>query len=299
LWKAELGLKGELVRVWTEDDLQLQGLYCPPQASSVLPAVLHIHGASSNFYRSPFLDDLADRLTDQGFAFLTGNTRGHDIMNNVYSKDPTAGRHMGMAFEVFEECLFDLDAWLTFLEERGHGGAALVGHSFGAHKAAFYQSETADARIRALVLLSPADQGFWLDAMGDDLQATLTWASEAVAAGEGDTLFSGGLAPYPMSARTIHNLFVVGKPDIFKFGRPDEPWEVVSRIACPVLVTMGTVAEFAAPGTEMALGTLKAKALAAARCDTVIVRGAPHNYRGYEARVTQIILRWLIDLFAS
>ena len=290
---------GELVRVWTEDALQLQGLYCGPGGNSGLPAVLHIHGASSNFYRSQFLDRLADELTALGFPFLTGNTRGHDIINNTYTRDAKASRHKGVAFEEFEDCLLDITAWLQFLEDRGSAGMVLLGHSFGSHKVAFYQAETSDNRVKGLILMSPADQGFWAQALGAQMEHTLAWAKEKVASGQADALLDAGLAPYPMSAGTIHSLFVEGKPDIFKFGRPEEQWEVVSALSCPILAMMGTVAEFIKPTPREALDLLRAKAMASSRCDTVVLQGAPHNYRGFEPQVTQAISGWLGEIFGG
>jgi pimeloyl-ACP methyl ester carboxylesterase len=290
-------VKGELVRVWTEDQLQLQGLYCAPREKEGLPAVVHIHGASSNFYRSQFLDPLAEELANGGVAFLTGNTRGHDIMNSVYTSDPTATRRLGVAFEVFEESPLDIAAWLDFLQQHGHEDVVLLGHSFGAHKAAFYHSETSDERVRGLVFLSPADQGLWVEAMGPEAERTLSWATGKVSSGQGEALLDHGPAPYPMSARTIHSLFVTAKPDIFRFGRPNDRWEVVSRLTCPILATMGTVAEFISTTPDAALATLKAKAVSSPRCDTVVLKGAPHNYRGHEEEVCRVIVGWLGDVF--
>jgi pimeloyl-ACP methyl ester carboxylesterase len=290
-------MKGELVRAWTEDELQLQGLYCTPREMSALPVIFHVHGASSNFYRSQFLDPLADELTDRGYSFLSVNTRGHDIINNVYAKDPRASRRIGVAFELFEDCLLDLKAWLDFLQVKGHEQAILLGHSFGALKVAFYQSETDDERVKALIFMSPADQGFWLEAMGARMEEGLTWASEMVAQGRGETLMIQPLLPYPMSAGTIRSLFISGKSDIFKFGRPNESWEAIAKLSCPILALMGTVAEYTVPGPEEAMAILKRKALSSPSCDTVVLQGAPHNYRGYEVQVTEVIVNWLEDVF--
>ncbi len=288
---------GELVRVWTKDGLQLQGLYCAPRATSRPPAVLHLHGASSNFYRSQFLDSLADALMDCGCALLTGNTRGHDIMNSVYTRDPTTSKRIGTAYEVFEECLLDIEAWVALLAQRGYRSMVLLGHSFGAHKAAFYQSETGDERVQGLILMSPADQGLWVGAMGSEAGRMLHWAAEKASSGQGDALVPTGPAPYPLSARTVHSLFVTAKPDIFKFSRPDEPWEVVSRLSCAILATMGTVAEFISTSPQTAMAMLKGKAVSSPRCDTVVLEGAPHNYRGHEAEVNKVIVDWLKEVF--
>ncbi|HJX38336.1 MAG TPA: alpha/beta fold hydrolase, partial [Anaerolineae bacterium] len=202
-----------------------------------------------------------------------------------------------VAFEIFEESPLDIAAWLDFLQRHGHREMVLLGHSFGAHKAAFYCGETSDERIRGLIFMSPADQGLWVDAMGPEAERTLSWAIEKVSSGQGDALLDDGPAPYPMSARTIHSLFVTAKPDIFKFGRPDDTWEVVSRLGCPILATMGTVAEFISTTPHAALATLKAKAVSSPRCDTVVLDGAPHNYRGHEEEVARVIVGWLGDVF--
>jgi pimeloyl-ACP methyl ester carboxylesterase len=292
-------LKGELVRVWTEDGLQLQGLYCEPTKSSNLPAVLHIHGASSNFYRSEFLDSLAERLVERGYPFATGNTRGHDIVNKVYTRDPTASRRIGVAYEVFEDCLLDIAAWLNLLQERGQDEVILLGHSAGAHKVAFYQSETSDERVRGLILMSPADQGLGLEAISDQLDGILKSVSDMVDRGQGDYLVQDSLAPYPMSARAIHSRMSSSKSDIFKFGRPEEPWEVVGRLDRPILATMGTVGEFTDRTPGEALASLRAKAVSSPRCDTVVVEGAPHNYRGYATPVSEVVVGWLRQVFEA
>lgn len=296
-WQQEMKMRGKLVRVWTEDDLQLQGLFCESQRTSELPAVIHIHGASSNFYRSQFLDLLADELTHRGYGFLSGNTRGHDIINNLYARDPTASRKIGVAFEVFEDCLLDLKTWLDFVQREGYQRAVLLGHSFGALKVAFYQSQTDDGRVEALVFMSPADQGFWLEAMGPEGQKTLAWAADMVAQGRGDSLLTGPLLPYPMSAGTIRSLFVSRHSDIFKFGRPHESWEAIAELTCPILTLIGTVAEFSTPAPEEAMTILKSKAVSSPRCDTAVLQGAPHNYRGYEPQVTSLVTEWLGEVF--
>jgi pimeloyl-ACP methyl ester carboxylesterase len=286
-------MQGELVRAWTDDGLQLQGLYCTSRRGTKLPAVLHIHGASSNFYRSQFLDPLAVACNGLGFSFLTANTRGHDIMNSIYTRDPSASKRIGVAFESFEECLLDIGAWLQLLEDRAEERVVLVGHSFGAHKVAFYQAETGDNRVVGLVFMSPADQGFWAQALGPQMLHILEWAKEQVANGHPRALSDAGLAPYPMSAGTIYRMFVSGKSDIFKFGRPDEPWDVISTLDCPVLATMGTVAEHIGSTPHEAMQLLAAKATASPMCETVVLNGAPHNYRGHEKEVTAAIVDWL------
>ncbi|TAN57334.1 hypothetical protein EPN15_04780 [Patescibacteria group bacterium] len=72
-------MKTTLVRTYTSDKLQLDGLIFEPDKKSRI-VVLHIHGMAGNFYENYFLDQMAKQFTAAGYAFLPGNTRGHDFI---------------------------------------------------------------------------------------------------------------------------------------------------------------------------------------------------------------------------
>ena len=84
-------MRGELVRTFTEDGLELQGLFCPPTTAETNGmGLLHIHGFTGNFYEGRFVDHIAERIINRGYAFLTANTRGHDY-RSVFIKKTDAG----------------------------------------------------------------------------------------------------------------------------------------------------------------------------------------------------------------
>jgi len=100
-------LQGKSVRVFTDDGLELNGLFClPTKTRKDKKAILHIHGFHGNFYQERFVDHIADQLTElteSGLAFLTANTRGHDYIS--YSTRKTDS---GLTFS------HELEALLTF-----------------------------------------------------------------------------------------------------------------------------------------------------------------------------------------
>jgi hypothetical protein len=60
---------GELVRIFSDDGLELQGLFCLPRTMKRRPfAILHIHGLAANFYANRFIDIVADKLVSKGDA---------------------------------------------------------------------------------------------------------------------------------------------------------------------------------------------------------------------------------------
>jgi pimeloyl-ACP methyl ester carboxylesterase len=93
-------INGELVRVFTEDRLELNGLYQPggtrdmgrgtrgaaPNPRSLTPgplSVVHVHGWDGNFYENRFIDHAARVCAEQGIGFVSGNNRGHDYTADI------------------------------------------------------------------------------------------------------------------------------------------------------------------------------------------------------------------------
>ncbi len=117
-----------LVRTFTTDNLALEGLLYEPTSPSS-KVVLLIHGIAGNFYRNPFTDVMAEKFTTSGMAFLTVNTRGHDPVANIISSDGKSDIRVGSAFEVFEDSIFDIKAWIDFLEAKKYKEVVIVAHS--------------------------------------------------------------------------------------------------------------------------------------------------------------------------
>src|SRR6516164_4156406 len=97
-----------IVRVTTADRLSLHGqLLEPSQPSRTI--LLHMHGAAGNFYGNSYFEKLALAMLDLGVAYLATNNRG----SGVYELERGTIPH-GVALEVFEGCLLDIDAWIGF-----------------------------------------------------------------------------------------------------------------------------------------------------------------------------------------
>src|SRR3989344_860743 len=111
-------MKTEFLRTTTEDKLILQGIiYSPDQPTN--KEILHIHGMAGNFYENRFLDAMAKTLTDNGWAFLAPNTRGHDFIADFpVEGDKEEFKRVGNVFEKFEECVLDIKCWMDFAEKR-------------------------------------------------------------------------------------------------------------------------------------------------------------------------------------
>jgi len=86
-------------------------------------------------------DYYAERAAKRGCAFLTVNTKGHDFRSDFVKKTALGLTHVriGTAYEILEECIFDIKAWIDFLQGRGYLKVILQGESAGPLKTVFYQ----------------------------------------------------------------------------------------------------------------------------------------------------------------
>lgn len=136
------------------------------------------------------------------------NTRGHDYLSSFIRKTDSGLTYVqiGGAYEIFEECIFDIKAWVNFLEGLGYSNVVLEGESLGPVRVVLYQHQTQDKRVRGLVLISPVDHiGLQKNALLDRYDEALKAAGLLIQQGKGDELM-------PMIYCPFGNTRLVQKP---------------------------------------------------------------------------------------
>jgi len=286
-------MNAEFIRFTTDDQLILQGIVYHPD-SQTEKVYLHIHGMAGNFYENRFLDAMAKELTDNGYAFMSINTRGHDYIADFPIAGPEEkSKKIGDAYEIFEECLLDFKPAIDYLQEHGYKEIVLCGHSLGAVKVAYYIAETQDQRISKLILMSPPDM-VGLTEKESNFGETMEQAKKMVSDGKGNELLPGLLwGWYYLSANTYLNFSIRDNPiDIFNTYDKSKP-SLLSEIRIPTLAFLGEKDDAAIMPPQEALEILKAKARNTSRFDIDIIPNAPHSYFGCEKEMAQRIVSWL------
>ena len=273
-----------LVFTEAEDGILLEGATIRPADGREQPlAVVWTHGLTGKFY-SPNVVNVGRELASRGYAFVTGNNRGHDFGTMLRSRDGTA-RLGGGGWEAFDECPRDISAWVGFAVGLGFRGVALLGHSLGALKVAYYQAQRQDPRVLGLIAASPPLRG------GGRHNPELTALAERmVAEGRGQDLLPWGISPAgagTLSAQTYLNR-ARANADVYGL---DTPNPAVSRIRCPLLAFYGTNEEWVGGAAD--LEVIRRSATAAARVDTRLFDGADHSYAGHEPEVAAAIAEWV------
>ncbi|KKQ06003.1 MAG: Phosphoenolpyruvate synthase, partial [Candidatus Moranbacteria bacterium GW2011_GWF1_36_4] len=129
--------EGKIVKIQTPKKFLLDGIFFgSPKAKNV---IIFIHGLGSNLFSQA---ELAERLVDKNNSVLLFNNRGSGVLSRIsqVDKKEKSGRKkhlIGMAKEVFTDCVDDIDGAVRFVESLGSKNILLIGHSTGTQKSVY------------------------------------------------------------------------------------------------------------------------------------------------------------------
>ena len=106
-----------------------------------------------NFYTPGMFDQYSDAVLDRGCAVLRVNNRGHDPISRAVVGE--GAKRLGAAYEDMDDCRYDWEAWVDFVQAAGYRRIGLWGHSWGATKSIYYMATQGDPRVTCVVAGSP------------------------------------------------------------------------------------------------------------------------------------------------
>lgn len=234
-------LSCELHRLETSDGLRLDGLLFPASVNpAALPitAALLMHGTGGSFTAGGVLERFAEQAVAAGVSVLRLNSRGHDLVCSLPSKNGPAWG--GAAYEKIEDAWRDVEAGVDFLASRGHSRVLLAGHSMGAVKCllamARFGAATRLPQVAGVAAISPPRFCHENLLSGPGAEAFLEayeLATYHTAVGQAQTLIEV-TQPLPLLITAGGFLKKYGPDDEFDFTK------VLHRVPCPALVLVGT-----------------------------------------------------------
>lgn len=282
----------ELVRVHTSDGHRLDGSLLKRSGEGVVSppvdAFIFLHGVGGNFYAGNLFDYLAGELSQRGMDVLRVNTRGHDSISITWGRTGPV-RH-GAAYEVVDQCRYDLTAWIQCLLDRGCQQIGILGHSLGAIKAIYSQAHEPHPAVRCLIACS-APRLSYSAFMNSEAQPkffeSMASARELIEKGQPESLFQAKF-PFP--------ILITAAGYVDKYG-PDERYNVlrlVDRISCRMLATYGQL-ELENGGIAFAgmVDELTRRRREGQSLDVATVAGADHAYNGVYDRLGAKLFEWL------
>jgi pimeloyl-ACP methyl ester carboxylesterase len=276
----------EIVYVDRADGLALEGaLVLPASLPSRSTAIIWVHGNTSRFYDYAYL--LVGReIARRGYPFFTVNTHGHDVISVVWGPegDATPG---GASWERFSEVPLDMSAWIGYAVERGFGRVVLVGHSFGANKVVYHDSQHPDDEgIAGVIAASP-------DIKWSAPPERVRRAEEMEADGKLDSYMphlDENPAWYEMSVRTFLERARIAQ-HVFN-SETQTPY--IAQVRVPLLAFYGTNEAWL--GGQGDLERLKQRAPEVPRFDIAMIEGGDHVYWGKHVEAAELIVGWVDSL---
>lgn len=286
----------QLIKTKTEDGIEFTGmLFQPPERDRI---ILHIHGMSSDIYSSAYLPLMQEQYVRNGYAFLAVEHRGTHTITDFNTDEGV--RHIGGAYEIFEDCVYDIRAWVKKAQEMGYKEIWLQSHSLGPSKTTYYMDVEEDNSIKGVIWISPSDIiGLVSDKIGrTDHEICIKEAHEPIGMGKGEQLLSYDLwGTKRLSAKTYVSLFGEGaKTAIFNYSDQSLGWDIVNKIKVPVIAFTGTEDGGIAPAIDpkLAMEILEKQLLNSPRKRTVVYNNAGHDFIGFEEQLVQDIIDFLI-----
>ena len=241
---------------------------------------MFLHGNCMNFYTGP-ARIVPSALSACGYACLSFNRRGHDVIACLNSRDVIGG-----AFQMTKEAIADNRYAALWLRESGYQDPILIGHSNGGLLAVQHAAD--HPGTPALILLSAhlggrsivpyASKAGLLG--GDRMMQIETQARQMMTEGRGRGLMFMPGWWYVITAESYLD-YSLNLPDVLALA---------PCVKCPVLYIRGDKeAAHMYPAEEFAQH-------AGGPCDVRIVEDCDHFYSGREKALSDIIVGWLSEI---
>ena len=281
----------ELVTAHTEDNLKQAGLVFSPSPEPPKPtAVVWIHGATANFYYPSYVA-IARKMASQGYRFVLGNTRMHDIGCVLADYADGSAIRGGALWGLPSKEPLDIAAWIDVAEKKGHSSVVLIGHSAGGPAVRRYMAERTDKRV---VGWGQASVGLALWPPRGDADE-LKIATEMVAAGHAQDF----LPNLRLSAGTFLD-YAKTPDDIYDFYGIENTKPAISRVRTPLVAFYGSKGDVGSNADLERMRALIAKHSGGpAHIDTAIIEDGDHDYSGQETQVALLLANWINRLVPS
>lgn len=247
--------------------------------------VLHIHGMTDYFYEGKLVETVARAANATGSDFFAFNNRGMGIISLI------DGRFLGTSYERFEDCVIDIDAAIAELQKRGYKNIILSGHSTGCQKSIYGTYRAPRNRIKALILLSPADDyGYMKKICGKKFDTLRREVAAMMKQHRANDILPDRFKTPKFSVQRFHHLYKEDSIEggIFRYEKPLTMLRAITRARpkLPLLAVFGADEQFAAISPAQMLEHIKH---AAPNAQTKLIPDADHSFHGKEKQLYRVL----------
>ena len=276
---------------YTLDGLKLPMVHFQSREKDI--CVICIHGMCGTIIDNYFATVWGKFLTEKNIGLIYEHNRGHSIENDIVMKDGSYKR-CGCMYEIFEDCIYDIDLAIKVAKEKGYKRIILLGHSFGCNKVLYYYY-TKHPNILGIIFASAPDMIGIHKSLQQDLPNLLKEAKENIDKGEHTKLLHKMIEDYMyMSSGTYYNWYNDNSNlNNIPIMENPEYWEQFESVDVPILTFSGESEEEYYKRFEL----LKSKAFSCPSFTYKIIENTGHTYRNKELEIGNVIYEWIIKNF--
>ncbi len=307
-----MNLTNSLVRIISEDNLELPALLLRPAGSKKVAIFLHGNGDSGVFYKGNLINALAESLSKKGISLLALNNRGARYKKSLIihgSGMPGQEKKVmsGVHYELINDCVLDIDGAVNYLKDKGFEKFYGLGFSTGANKLCLYESTKKTSPFSKHILAGPGDDcGIYYSELGEKKYFEAIKLADKYINNSSPTKimpkYSGVYSFTAQSAKDIldpnepYNIFPYFEATVKRLGKK-KLFKEYSQVEVPLYVIFGENDEYThtAGGTQEAINLLKKfnNPISAEKSKFTIMNKADHGFHGHEAELANKISNWL------
>lgn len=271
---------------YTSDGLRLPIVHF--ESANKDMCVIFIHGMCQTIIDNYFATVCGELLAKNNIGFLYEHNRGHSIENDILMKDGSYKRY-GCMYEIFEDCIIDIDLAIQQAKDLGYKRFILMGHSYGCNKLIYYYYKK-HPNILGIILASAPDMVGLQLYRQQDYQQLIKEAKGNIDSGNGTKLLSNLVEDYMyMSSQTYYNWFNKNSNlDNLPVMGNSNNWFQFESIDVPILTFSGSDET----DNYLHLDLLNKRAKRCNNFKYKIIDNTNHFYKGKENEIALLVLEW-------
>ena len=289
----------ETIYLNTSDGVKLNGIIYKTNNSKKI--AISVHGMATNCIKKRE-EIIAEKLNSIQVDYVTFNNRGHDIIN--YSNREINGNKesflSGTAYEVFNDCYYDIICTINYAISMGYEDIFLLGHSLGSTKVVYTYNKIIEKnkelknRIKGIILLSlvdlPAVQKVYL---GDKYKNVLEYAENLEKENNLESIMPNKSFIYPISVRVFLRYFRDNLDiDFAQYSNEKYSFDKLNNIEVPLFMRWGNIGELILQDAGDLCNLLKTK-IHNKKLDIGYIDGANHSYNNKEDELAEQIKNFI------
>lgn len=272
---------------YTRDELRLPMIHFESNKKDI--CIICIHGMCGTIIDNYFATVWGKLLAKNDIGFIYEHNRGHSIENDIVMKDGSFKR-CGCMYEIFEDCIYDIDLAIQTAKEKGYKRIILLGHSLGCNKVIYYYYKK-HPNILGIILASAPDMIGSHLLIEPEYEELLKEAKENIDKNQPTKLLHKMIEDYMyMSSQTYYNWFHKNSNlDNLPIISNPKNWKQLETIDIPILTFSGSKDE----DYYLHLDLLKEKATNCKNFEYQIIENTGHTYQEKELETGTLILNWI------